>query len=109
MQFTYGVTATVERPAGADRFGNPLAPTTHEVAGVAPAPGGSTEQSLNESIVEWDLDLLGPVDADIRAEDIVTLPGDPTRYQVVGRPQRFRHPMTNWQAGSVTRLKGVEG
>ena len=107
--FALGITATVERPGGTDRFGNPLPPATHTVADCAPAPAGSTEQNFQADTIEWDVDLLGPYAADFQAEDVVTLPGDANRYQVHGKPQRWKHPVTGWEAGSVTRLKAVSG
>ena len=103
------ITVTVERPAGMDRFGNKLPPTTHTVSGCAPAPAGSTETNVDAATVEWDIDLIGPYDADLAAQDVVLLPDDGDRYQVYGRPQRWEHPVTGWKAGSVTRLKAVSG
>jgi hypothetical protein len=113
MDFPYGVTVTVERPAGFDQYGNPLAPATHTVAGCAPAPAGSVSASVEDTDrgheVEWDLDLLAPYGADVVATDVVLIPGDPTRYQVHGRPRAYRSPFTGWESGAVVRLKGVEG
>lgn len=109
MAFAHGITVTVERPGGQDQHGNALPGTTHTVPGCAPAPAGSTEENHQEATVEWDYDLLGPYAADFAAQDIVLLPGDTTRYQVYGEPKRFRSPFTGWEAGSVTRLKGVAG
>lgn len=105
-----GVTATVSRPAGMDAHGNPLAaPAPHTVAGCGRAPAGSLEQHFLESTVEWDVDLLAPHGADIKAQDTVTLTGDTTRYQVHGLPAAWRNPFTGWNAGTVVRLKAVEG
>lgn len=109
MKFDQGVTATVERPGGTDQYGNPLPGTSHTVPGCGVAPSGSTEKHGPEATVEWDLDLLAPLAADFKAEDVVTLPGDSTRYQVHGRPKVLRSPFTGWEAGQVVRLKGVEG
>lgn len=119
MDFEFGVTATVNRPGGADQFGNPLSGTTHTVDGCAPAPPGTirsfVEAHGTEATVEWDLILLAPYEADFRAQDVVTLPddldadGEPTRYQVHGRPEKFRAPFTGWSAGMMVILKSVEG
>lgn len=121
MKFPHGITATVERPGGTDQYGNPLPGTTYTVDGCAPAPAGSTEKHGPEATVEWDLDLLIPYGAPltptppseepagIAAQDVVTLPGDTTRYQVHGMPKHFRSPFTGWEAGTVVRLKGVAG
>ncbi len=107
--FAHGFTVTVERPGGTDRHNNPLpgAPP-HTVAGCTPAPAGSSEQTGTAATVEWDLDLYAPYDADIIAQDVILLPGDPERYAVTGRPARLKSP-TGWEAGMVARLKGVTG
>ncbi len=108
--FGPGVTVTVERPGGTDRYNNPLpgAPP-HTVDGCATAPAGSSEQTGTAATVEWDLDLYAPYDADIAAQDVILLPGDPERYAVHGRPARFRSPFSGWEAGTLARLKGVRG
>lgn len=105
--FGFGVTATVERPGGMDADGNTTAPAPHTVAGCGTAPAGSIEQHHLESTVEWDLDLLAPYGSDFAAQDVVTLPDGPTRYQVYGEPSPWRNPFTGWQAGVVVRLKAV--
>lgn len=109
MTFPHGVTATVSRPGGMDADGNPLPGTSHTVDGCGVAPAGSFEEHFQASTVEWDLDLYAPFGADFIAEDAVTLPGDTTRYQVHGRPSPWRNPFTGWEAGTVVRLKAVEG
>jgi hypothetical protein len=108
MDLPHGITVTVERAPGTDRHGNPLGgATTHTVTPCGVAPAGSTERIHLEATVEWDLDLIVPYAANIRAEDVITLPGDTTRYQVQGRPSKFRSPFTGWEAGAIARLKGV--
>lgn len=107
MDFPHGVTVTVERPGSTDQYGNPKPGTTHTVGPCGIAPAGSTEQNYLQDLAEWDLDLIAPHDADISEADIVTLPGETTRYQVDGRPKRFRSPFTGWEAGAIARLKGV--
>ncbi len=115
--FAHGFTVTVERPGGTDRHNNPLpgAPP-HTVDGCAtePAGAGSVRQGSSERVgdsatVEWDLNLFAPYDADITAQDVILLPGDPERYAVTGRPARLRSPFTGWEAGMIARLKGVRG
>ena len=101
-------TITVERPGGKDRFGNPLPPAVHTIEDCWDAPAGTSETSHLEEIVEWDLDLLSPYGADLKPADIVKIPGDSTRYQVHGRPNRWKGP-DGWEAGSVTRLKAATG
>ena len=110
-------TITVERPAR-DRFGNPVTPPpTHTIDDCWDAPAGTGdiqgrsaagETGHLSDIVEWDLDLLGPYGADLKPDDVVKIPGDDTRYQVYGRPNRWKGP-DGWEAGSVTRLKAATG
>ena len=57
--------------------------------------------------VEWDADFLTSYGADIEADDVVVYAGE--RYQVHGRPARWKHPMTGWESGAVVRLKAVTG
>ena len=105
------LTVTVERPAGSDRYGNPLTPATHMVDGCVLAPAGSSEQTGASATVEWDLDLLNTdPDADIAPQDVVVIDEGPDagRYQVFGKPARYRSPWTG-QGGIVARLKGVTG
>jgi hypothetical protein len=104
------VTITVTRPPGSDRFGNPLpAPAPHTVDDCQPFPAGSFAESHHlEQTVEWDLDLFVPYAADIEPEDVVTIPGDSTGYQVHGKPQRWRSP-DGWEPGTVVLLKAVSG
>lgn len=105
--FPHGVTVTVERPTGADRYGNPSPPTSHTLDGVAFAPAGSSEMVDRSATVEWDQDLLIGYDDDLRAEDVV-IDGD-DRYRVHGRPERWLNPMSGWAAGGMARLKAVTG
>jgi hypothetical protein len=108
--FAHGITVTVKRSGGTDRYGNTLPGTTHTVSDCAIAPAGSTESDVDSATVEWDLDLLcGDTEADVNAQDAVLLPGDPSTYQVHGRPRPFTNPFTGWKAGKVARLKGVSG
>lgn len=104
--FAYAVTVTVERPGADDRYGNPTAGSSHTIAG-AFAPAGSTENVDRSQTVEWDEEFLTDYGADLMAEDVVTYGTD--RYQVFGKPARWRHPMTGWEAGTVARLKAVTG
>lgn len=100
-------TITVKR-AGRDRFGNPLPPTTRTVDSCQTFPAGSFSESHGlEATVEWDLDLFAPHRPDIEAQDTIKLPGDPTTYQVHGKPQHWS--ADGWEPGTVIKLKAVEG
>lgn len=117
-RFPYGLTITVERPTGTDRHGNPQPPNVHKVEDCATAPPGTTALGTSESTIDamtvvWDLDLLAPIDCDIKPQDSVVLSDDPQpedeRFQVFGQPRRYSNPFTGWRAGTVVRLKGAEG
>jgi hypothetical protein len=110
MRFPYGVTVTVRRPGGHDKYGNQLPADEHTVADCVVSPGGSAEPNAFGVSVEWDLDLMcSDPDVNILASDEVLLPGDDTVYQVYGRPRRYVNPFTGWRAGCVVHLKGVQG
>ena len=114
MRFAYGVTVSVERPGGRDRYNNRLPSSFHTVPDCAPAPvstmTSNKEMNSLAATVEWDLELLcSDPDADFEAQDILTIPGDGGRYQVNGRPERWRNPFTGWAAGCGVRLKAVNG
>lgn len=106
--FPFGFTATVNRGGGRDRFGNPIAGTTHDVEDCAAAPAGSTELVNGEAVVIAQEALYAPYDADLNSQDTVTIPAAQPitagRYQVDGQPQRWRNPFTGREGGTVARL-----
>lgn len=82
------ITATVIRPAGRDRDGDPTgSPTEHDVDGCMLAPGNTTEVTTQADTVVADATLYAPAGADIMATD--RLRADGTTYDIVGRPQRW--------------------
>lgn len=108
----YGITVTVVRPAVRDRNGDvdPGSAVTFPVDGCARAWGMSTEDTDRRETALWDVTLYCPTGTDIRHTDKIVFPGDPTRYDVVGMPQRWDpHPLTGWQPdlSVVVRLKAV--
>lgn len=113
MLFPYGVTVTVERSTGSDRFGNPLPADTHTLEGCALAPAGSIEFVNGQATVVDQDTLYCDFDADLRPQDVVIVPDGapvpPGRYQVDGRPQRWQNPYTDLKAGTVARLNRGEG
>lgn len=87
-------TLTVSRPAGTNRYGDPLPATEHTVPGCVLAPGGSTETTDRADQITSHTTVYGEYDADVSATDRVVLP-DGTRWQVNGDPQRYRSPFTD--------------
>jgi hypothetical protein len=109
--FPFGMSVTVRRGGGVDKFGDPDpdSVTTHVVAGCAVAPRTSTEDTTGRGdTVIVGLTLYGPYDADIAATDVVELPGG-DRYQVVGEPGRWASPMSRRRPGLSVALERVTG
>lgn len=100
MRFSNPVTVTVQRPTGYDDFGNPIFDgSTHTIDNCAHCPRDTTELLGTEDTLVTDEWLWGPVDADLKGQDRVWLPGDDTGksapWQVMGDVQSYRdHPFT---------------
>lgn len=116
MPATHTVTITVRRPAGTDRYGDPLPFTTHEIPGciVAPSTGDAGQATSQERTDVRDTVITGhtvyaPYGADILAIDEVRVPGDPTWWQVEGDVANWASPFTNWQPGTQVALRRVRG
>lgn len=113
MQFPFGFTLTVKRDGGRDPFGNPKPGTSHDITGCAAAPAGSVEYSNGQATVITQDTIYGPYDADVKAQDTVTVPdGQPLaagKYQVTGEPERWKNPFTGLEAGCVIHLTGIQG
>lgn len=103
--FAAGDTETVQvvRPAGRDRFGDPVGvdAAPRPVDGCLVAPGSSIENSDHANQVTTDLTLYAPIDADILPADRVIVRGD--TYEVDGYPQRWG------TSGLVIGLRRVTG
>lgn len=106
--FSHGITVTVERSGGTDRFGNPLPGTSHTIEGCAVAPRSSEERTDGQATVIVGRSLFMPPGADVTAHDVVVLNGDPQpddeRWQVEGEPAVWENPYTGWSAGVVAPL-----
>ncbi|WP_027944032.1 hypothetical protein [Amycolatopsis taiwanensis] len=96
-----GHTITVSRPAGVNRYGDPLPATEHTIGDCVLAPHGSVEITERSDQVTTHLTVYTRVDADVTATDRVVL-ADGTRWQVSGEPQRWRNPFTD--AGGVCQI-----
>lgn len=113
MRFPYGFTLHVTRRGTRGKFGAPITDSSHDVEDCAAAPAGSTEIVNGQPTVTTHDTIYGPYAADVLARDVVTVPtGQPIPagdYEVDGEPERYRHPITGWEAGSVIRLTRVDG
>lgn len=113
MDAAYAGTITVGRQAK-DRFGDPVGDMdTHTIDGCIPYPAGSTEVANRSDSVTTGNGVLVPIGSDIKASDVVWLPGEDTsdrpRWQVDGEPGVYPSPFTGWQPGTQVELKNYEG
>lgn len=111
----HGETITVQRPAGTDRYGQPLPGTSHTIPGCGWAPRAaatfgarSTEEHFQTAQVSTDRVLYPPYGADIGPQDEVIF-GDGTRWQVEGDPSSWRSPLTGHAPGMEVTLRRVSG
>jgi hypothetical protein len=107
MNFQFGETVTVYRPAKGDRTGDPAtAPAPHDIQNCAIGWGNTTENhEQRETVLAW-VQMYCPPGSDIKNSDRVKLPNGRT-YTVDGDPVTWRSPYTGKQPGMVVRLKGV--
>lgn len=103
-----GQVLTVSRPAGTNRYGDPLPPTGHEIPDCVLAPGGSTEDTDRADQVTTRLTVYTGPEADVAATDRIVLP-DGTRWAVNGEPQRYRSPYAPGHGVCVIHLERVTG
>ncbi|AXB41296.1 hypothetical protein A4R43_01165 [Amycolatopsis albispora] len=99
---------SVSRPAGTNRYGDPLPATEHTVDDCVLAPGGSSEITDRADQVTARMTVYAGLTADFEAVDRVTLP-DGTRWQVAGAPQRYRSPFVPDSGVCVINLERVTG
>lgn len=113
MAFPSGFTVLVNRYGDADKFGHHPAPTPHQIDGCAAAPAGSTERTGDQVLTIEQDTIYAPYDADILPTDELVVPDgqpiDAGRYQVDGKPQRYRSPFTGSEFGTVVRLTRAAG
>ncbi|MCA1191619.1 hypothetical protein [Saccharopolyspora sp. 6V] len=107
--FAHGITVTVHRGGGVDRFGDPIGDeTVHEVAGCGFAPETSRELTDRRETVTTPATLYAPPGVDLRATDKVTVPGEGT-FHVIGKAARWSSPFTGWTPGVAVSLEEVTG
>lgn len=117
MHFPHPISVKIRRPGGTDRFGNPLAGTTHILTDCAWSPINSVEVTgpLRDT-VKTGIWLFGQADDDIAPQDEVWGPDDDwdaePEWFVDGDIDRYRHhPFTSDPEASgfkcdLTRIKG---
>lgn len=102
MKFPHGFTATVIRPGGHDRHGNPLPSSEHEISRCARDQQRSSEVVDGTLVVTTTERILcDDPDADVRAGDFLRLPGETGAWQVSGDVDRPASPFTGWRPGCV--------
>lgn len=104
--------ATVERPGGTDRFGNPLPPATHTIVVNDMTPRGSEERTDGQATVITGYSLYCSPGVDIAAQDAVVFSDNPQpeddRWQVEGEPAEWAW-MAGLPAGVVVLVTRAEG
>ncbi|MFD6068618.1 MULTISPECIES: hypothetical protein [Amycolatopsis] len=103
-----GQRLTISRPAGTNRYGDPLPGTEHPLDDCVLAPGGSSETTDRADQVSTQMTVYTGLHADVAATDRVTLP-DGTRWQVVGTPARYPSPVTADHGVCVINLERMTG
>ena len=108
MTFAYGVTVTVIRSAGRDRWGDLLPAIEHTIEGCVLYPRSSVELVDGRDTIITGTVLLAPLGADIRATDRVRL-ADGSEHDVRGTPGTWLSPLTGWAPGIQAVLEEVTG
>lgn len=103
-----GQRLTITRPAGTNRYGDPLPGTEHSLDDCVLAPGGSSETTDRADQVTTQMTVYTGLTADVVATDRVTLP-DGTRWQVVGTPAHYPSPFTADHGVCVINLERMTG
>lgn len=109
--FGWGVTITVHREQR-DTFGNRSEVSQHSIVGCSVEVRHSKEEigADRRDTVVTGLRIYAPVDADVRATDVITLPAPVTgRFEVEGDVHRQISPFTGWSPGCVIYLTRVTG
>lgn len=117
--FPFGFTVTVKRPGGRNEFGDRLPGTEYTIDGCAWSPrmreAFELEDATRATVVEG-LQLYGPPQSGIEADDVVVLPpvldlvGKPEKrrtYRVVGEIGEWFNPLTGWYPGFEVALERV--
>lgn len=110
--FPNGETVGVIRPTTtSDRYNNTTRTwgtvPTHEVAGCAFDPGGSSEENDGRTATVTTPTLYAPPGADLDAADQVLVRGD--IFEVLGVPAVWVNPFDGQTKGVVASLRKVDG
>lgn len=93
---------------GTDDYGDDAWVDVQTVTSGVFDPGGSTETSMTGDMIVTQPTVYDVrLDLDVTPFDAVIVDGQ--RYEVDGRPVKYRSPFTNWQPGWVIRLRGATG
>lgn len=107
--FAHGITITVVRPAGFNRWGEPLPGTETAVGGCwadsSDDTGTETHDHSDTDVAR--LTLYCPPGTDIRRTDQVRIDGE--LWGVDHRPTTPVNPFTGWQPNTVVSLVRGEG
>lgn len=103
-----GQRLTISRPAGTNRYGDPLPATEHSLDDCVLAPGGSSETTDRADQVTARMTVYTGLDADVVATDRVVLP-DGSRWAVTGDPEHYRSPFAAGAGVCVINLERVTG
>lgn len=109
MDFPYGDTITLHSRAvtSQDAYGDDVYTSTDSTLVGAYYDAGSTEVVQGVDTVTTTPTVILPAGTVVNPVDQITVRA--VTYDVDGRPQDWRHPMTGWQPGIVVRLRGVTG
>lgn len=97
------------RGGAVDEYGDPQggwAASELPAAWVAPVSSEDTTGRGRDGVVV-DARLYGPYGLDINEADRIEVDGQV--YRIVGVPQRYRHPLTGWEAGVTVDLVRAAG
>lgn len=110
MTFAYGFLATVERPAGYDAHGVPLASADpHTIGNCVRDQTQTIELAGGEQVVVTKERILcDDPHADVQPTDILVLP-DGSRWEVDGDVDRPQSPWDGWEPGCVIPVRRATG
>lgn len=96
-------TITVIRKAKVDRLSTTPAPDAveHDIPGCAILPKATLEEGKGWVVTD-DMQVFAPYGADIQADDLVLIPGDPKAWNVEGTPADYENKHAIGKATLVT-------
>lgn len=103
-----GVTATVHRSGGNDRFDDPKPETTHTIEQVVFAPRSSSETADSSNTVITGGIIYFPA-GDLLPTDELTIPGQPGRWAVEGDVGTWVDPWSGQVVGVQAAVAKASG